>query len=52
MSEIAFPPDSTVLDAAERRRRMSRVYVLLINLARQKRAEVERELGSQSRPAE
>ena len=38
MSESNVPASRLEPDAEERRRRMGRVYVMLVNLARQKRA--------------
>lgn len=52
MSGINLPAATTVIDAAERRRRMGRVYVILVNLARQKRVEAECSSGNQSRSAD
>ena len=38
MSETNVPASRLQPDAEERRRRMGRVYMILVNLARQKRA--------------
>jgi hypothetical protein len=50
MSESNVPASRLETDAEERRRRMGRVYVILVNLARQKRDAAQAEPADLAEP--
>ena len=50
MSESNVPASRLEPDAEERRRRMGRVYVILVNLARQKRTAAQAEPADLAKP--